>query len=422
MASPPYGGARSPPHPPTLALPRQRPSLALPTSSASRKPSLASSITSSAHPLRQTSFPPPDSLEAQHAAAEDAKYAYSPSAEGSLLGDDFSDTEIQSAISGPAGGAFGGAFGFGESGDKKRKRGEKKARGRPPKFANTGGGRTGSLGHGVEGGKRGEASVAPGDGDADAEPSDDEDVGAGGGRVPLYAGGELNAAEIDEQHERQRVFYETVPQPHTERYDSYVRAKLRTADVRRLVNQTLSQSVPANVVLVVSAYTKMFAGMLVEGAREVQVEWEGVEEKCADGRENEAFKRLKREIVEAEVQEKDVDMLDSERQDEDSATAVKAEPTTPAQLQDIPNTTQTQTQDTTTTATLNHPPSGGAQGLSRFIKEPDRGPLLPDHMREALRRYKKARTGGAVGFTGLSLEGREVAAPRLGGGGRRLFR
>jgi transcription initiation factor TFIID subunit 11 len=63
---------------------------------------------------------------------------------------------------------------------------------------------------------------------------------------------------------------------------------------------------------------------------------------------------------------------------------------------------------------------GGAGGLSTSIEECNRGPLLPDHLREALRRYKKARKGGTVGFTGLSLEGREIAASRMGG--RRLFR
>ncbi|KXL49662.1 hypothetical protein M433DRAFT_36414, partial [Acidomyces richmondensis BFW] len=58
------------------------------------------------------------------------------------------------------------------------------------------------------------------------------------------------------------------------RYEAYNRAKLKTSDVRRLVNQVLGQSVPANVVLAVSAYTKLFAGELIEAAREVQAEWE----------------------------------------------------------------------------------------------------------------------------------------------------
>ena len=50
------------------------------------------------------------------------------------------------------------------------------------------------------------------------------------------------------------------------------------------------------------------------------------------------------------------------------------------------------------------------------------GPLTPDHIREALRRYKRNGEGGGSGFAGLSLElglpGAAVA--RLGG--KRLFR
>ena len=49
-----------------------------------------------------------------------------------------------------------------------------------------------------------------------------------------------------------------------------------------------------------------------------------------------------------------------------------------------------------------------------------RGPLTPDHLREALRRYKKDKEGGGVGFQGLSLHGRENVAVRMGG--RRLFK
>lgn len=62
----------------------------------------------------------------------------------------------------------------------------------------------------------------------------------------------------------------------------------------------------------------------------------------------------------------------------------------------------------------------GAWGLGKFVEDCDRGPLQPDDLREALRRYKRGRAGGSVGFTGISLEGREAVASRMGG--RRLFR
>ena len=55
-----------------------------------------------------------------------------------------------------------------------------------------------------------------------------------------------------------------------------------------------------------------------------------------------------------------------------------------------------------------------------MVEERDRGPLTPDHLREAWRRYKKDRDGGASGALGLSLASRETVAARAGG--RRMFR
>ena len=90
---------------------------------------------------------------------------------------------------------------------------------------------------------------------------------------------------------------------------------------------------------------------------------------------------------------------------------MKPEPTSPATITQATNTSNAD-------APALFP--GGAGGMAPDIEECDRGPLLPDHLREALRRYKKRRAGGPVGFTGLSLEGRENTAPRMGG--RRLFK
>lgn len=62
-----------------------------------------------------------------------------------------------------------------------------------------------------------------------------------------------------------------------------------------------------------------------------------------------------------------------------------------------------------------------AAGPEKFVvEERDRGPLTPDHLREAVRRYKKDRVGGSAGFGGNSLQGKDVAAAKAGG--RRLFR
>ena len=52
----------------------------------------------------------------------------------------------------------------------------------------------------------------------------------------------------------------------------------------------------------------------------------------------------------------------------------------------------------------------------------DLGPLLPDHFREALRRYRRDGEGGATGLTGLSVG---LGVPGSGAArlqGRRLFK
>lgn len=60
-------------------------------------------------------------------------------------------------------------------------------------------------------------------------------------------------------------------------------------------------------------------------------------------------------------------------------------------------------------------------GVNEKTKEVDRGPILPDHLREALRRYKKDREGGSAGFLGASLGGGVMhAGAKIGG--KRLFR
>ena len=280
------------------------------------------------------------------------------------------------------------------------------------------------------GGTAGAQSVFTAD-NADDEDDNEEDEDIT--RQPLYEGAQIDHEMEHQQKSMFRSYLEHVdhtislsdPQLHGktvrdlgERYDVWNRAKLKTADVRKLVNQTLSQSVPGQVVTVVSAYTKMFAGLLIEGAREVQAEWLAVEARRADGEENAVFKRLKRFHGGDEEHETngEVDPRPKSSQSGNGPNGI-------VKQEDNSSSSPTQP-DTQTDAHLEHVNDelhpGGAGGLSTSLEECDRGPLLPDHLREALRRYKKGREGGTVGFTGLSLEGREVAASRMGG--RRLFR
>lgn len=254
--------------------------------------------------------------------------------------------------------------------------------GRPPKNS--------SLVNGVS--DRATTRPRTADREAESEADSDEDAGRSG------LGTEMDALYRAQQVE-QKGLLAHMPEWQKTQYGQWHQFKLNKSDVRKLVNQTLSQSVPANVVNTVSSYVKIFAGMVVEGAREVQGEWilaGEVEERGEKRRKREGKGREKQDGGEKvvgdrkEVQGSDDTQADSE-------------------------------------CTIQEPRGDGkedvletAQGLGREIDDLDRGPMLPDHLREALRRYKMSRAGGSVGFTGLSLEGREVAAPRMGG--KRLFR
>jgi transcription initiation factor TFIID subunit 11 len=148
-----------------------------------------------------------------------------------------------------------------------------------------------------------------------------------------------------------RILFEAFTPDQQERYATFRRVRLKKENIRRLVNHTVSQSVPASIITAVSAYTKSFIGDIVDRAIDVQIEWQACEDKLPTG----------------------------EPVKDDVATKERTKPD-------------------------------------------NRGPLTPDHIREALRRYKKDREGASAGFLGLSLQanGRENVAAKTGG--KRLFR
>ncbi|GAB7340529.1 hypothetical protein MBLNU457_6947t1 [Dothideomycetes sp. NU457] len=324
MASPP-APAYSPPQS-HISLPKKRPSIQLPGSSQPAKRRKASiTSTSSAHPLRQTSFPPAD--RNGHNSA-----VYSP-------GSDADDLDVDDEISGPAG----------PKGPKSNRNKPKGRLGRPPKSISGASAADGDNQTTISGRRGATSTTGPhdaGEGDAEDSSSDSGDEGP-----TTVEGGKLSKAALEEEKSRRAMFLLQVPAAHFQLYELWNRVHLKSEVVRRLTNQTLSQSVPKNVVTTISAYSKVFAGEIVDRARGVQREWVAAMDKLPTG-------------------ERNVMIGDGE---------------------------------------------GGAQ-----VQERDLGPLTPDHLREALRRYKLDREGGTVGFTGLSLEGRESAASR--NGGRRLFK
>ena len=246
-----------------------------------------------------------------------------------------------------------------------------------------------------------EKGEAGGEGEED---DDDDDVDTADARDGI-------ALRLAEESLHQNELLLQMNDEQLERHAVYKRSKLRTQDVRRLINQTVSQSVPANVVTVVGAYTKMFAGLLIEGARDVQSEWMAVEEKRADGEVNGVAKRLRMmpEEEEGKTQESATQASSSTAQQNGHAASDDTQPNTDDGSGTLPASDEHSVRAVS--------PS---QNIRRQLSDHDRGPLTPDHLREALRRYKKSRYGGTVGFTGLSLEGKDVAAARVGG--KRLFR
>jgi transcription initiation factor TFIID subunit 11 len=335
MASSPPGGATSPPPSgPQLTLPKKRPSISVPPQAPAYKRRKPSTSSASAHPLRQTSFPPPDRPGREYSPDTHAEQAaYSPASRRSDSLD--IDDEINSVVSG-------------RTNTKKERpnKGKKSAKvGRP----NKGRGDTASLADG-EAGRKGSNNNDDAAAADDVNSDDDDD---GGDDVNTLEGGKLTKAAMDAEKERKAMFSTHIHPAHAEIYEMWNRIHLKKEVVRRLANQTLSQSVPASVVTTINSYTKVFVGEIVDRARQVQSEWIAASETLPTYEKNtEAFGK-------------------------------------------------------------------DGEGEPK-VRERDRGPLLPDHLREALRRYKHDRSGGTVGFTGISLEGRESAAVR--NGGRKLFR
>ncbi len=135
----------------------------------------------------------------------------------------------------------------------------------------------------------------------------------------------------------------------------------------QLVNATISQSVTENVVIGMRAVAKVYIGDIIESARRVQAEW--IEK----------------------TGEKQTDL-----------------PTPPSSSSTSPNA------------------EGEANGEQQSAAEKDdrRGPLRPEHLREAVRRYKKSFEGGGVGMQLIWHQQQQNGVDRFPTrtGGRRIFR
>jgi transcription initiation factor TFIID subunit 11 len=178
------------------------------------------------------------------------------------------------------------------------------------------------------------------------------------------------------------------------RYRMYKRSTLNKTQLKRIVNQTVSQSVTALPLIAIGAYSKFFVGEIVTRALDVQKEW------AVAFDENTRRQRERDQEQEREREEK-------QKGEELHTKAGKSQ------------AVDTKAGD----------PRGSDAKVerSKFVPNPHKGGLLPDHLREALRRYKGDGEGGGVGFgsTSLGMMGSQGAGTwRVGNGvgARRLFR
>ncbi|TWU70617.1 hypothetical protein ED733_000511 [Metarhizium rileyi] len=299
MASPPYATsplAMSPPNPSPAQLPNKKRSSTLDVNAPPIKRRKASNLSQSsvpAHPLRQTSFPPEGR----------SPYARSPSVDATSI-------VSGSAVSATANGIS----------KKKRGRKSKNAKGDE-------GERTPSL----VGGKAPTTMSGQG-GDKEAEDEDDDDEN---GEMALEDSGARTQEQKQEEIRLRAMLVEAFDSEQYNRYELWRAAKLSDAVVKRVVNATVSQSVPQMVSTAVKAVAKLFAGEIIEAARNVQGEWITAGEKQTDL------------------------------------------PTPPPSTNDGGNNEETED------------------------AEMKRGPMRPDHLREAWRRYKLTGESRGVGVQQL---------------------
>ena len=164
------------------------------------------------------------------------------------------------------------------------------------------------------------------------------------------------------------------------------RVKLAPAGLRRLVNATVSQSVGGPALSAVNHYSKYFVGEIVERARDVQLEFATAYDKTRE----EEKKWRQEKLQELEEKQRSGKVVDHDRLLARDIVRLRRE-------------------------------------VNEYIPNPHKGGLLPDHLREALRRYRSDGDGGGVGFEGSShgLLGTTGSATWRGGDGvvaRRMFR
>ncbi|KAF9883939.1 transcription initiation factor TFIID subunit 11 [Aspergillus nanangensis] len=355
------------------------------------------------HPLRQTSFP--NTIETDSRT--------------------FGATSDAGSVTGSFTGSLGGASADGVFSGRSKKRGRKSKAEKEREREDTASvrGNDARLGSVDAEGQSVRAGATGGGGGAGEDGDDDDDFDDEGELL----GREEGATDMEAEKKNLALLVDAFNPLQSERYDLFKRAKLRKETLRRIVNHALSQSVPASVVTTINGFTKVFAGEIIEKARTVQAEW-------ADAHDQAALAAWETEERVAEAQAATAATkvtLTGTAAVNGTTTGSSSREGPPHVKQELPD------QDGATSVRLTETPgsisaSAAAVMAARPRRQfqpppnPHRGQLLPTHLREALRRYKRDGEGGGVGFSGLSLGNLGVRGSVTWSsgsvGGRRIFR
>ncbi|KAK4209966.1 hTAFII28-like protein conserved region-domain-containing protein [Rhypophila decipiens] len=118
---------------------------------------------------------------------------------------------------------------------------------------------------GSEVGGRGSASLVAADDGADV-PEDE-------GPIEVTATENFSMEQRQEEKQRMHILVNALSPDQFHRLENYRASGLAKASIRRLINQTISQSVSENIVIASRTISKLHLGSIIESARRIQQEW-----------------------------------------------------------------------------------------------------------------------------------------------------